>query len=151
MPDPIAMLKEDHQRVKDLFDQFEKADGRTKQAIVEQALLELDVHAAIEEEIFYPGVASAAGEEIMAEAEEEHHVAKMIMAEIRQFDPSDIHYDAKFMVLAENVKHHIQEEENEMLPKAETAGRDVLDRLGQEMEQRKLQLMQELKETARAS
>ncbi|MEX1103854.1 MAG: hemerythrin domain-containing protein, partial [Dehalococcoidia bacterium] len=105
MPDPITLLKEDHKKVKDLFAQFEKADGRSKQRIVNEALMELEVHAAIEEEIFYPGVAKATGEEIMAEAEEEHHVAKVLMAEIRECDPSDVHYDAKFMVLSENVKH----------------------------------------------
>lgn len=151
MPDPIAMLKEDHKKVKDLFAQFEKADGRSKQRIVNEALMELDIHAAIEEEIFYPGVAKVSGEEIMAEAEEEHHVAKVLIAEIRKLDPSDVHYDAKFMVLSENVKHHIQEEEKEMLPKSKDVGKDVLEKLGEQMMTRKEQLMKEMKSTAKAS
>lgn len=151
MPDPITMLKEDHKKVKGLFADFEKADGRNKQRIVNEALLELEVHAALEEEIFYPGVAKAAGEEIMAEAEEEHHVAKVLISEIRECDPSDIHYDAKFMVLAENVKHHIEEEEKEMLPKTKDVGKDVLAQLGEQMATRKQQLLKEMKATARAS
>lgn len=151
MPDPIAMLKEDHKKVKQLFSEFEKADGRSKRRIVNEAILELEVHAAIEEEIFYPGVMKAAGEEIMAEAEEEHHVAKVLMEEIKNCEPSDVHYDAKFTVLAENVKHHIQEEEKEMLPKASKIGKDTLERLGEQMMTRKQQLMKDMKATARAS
>ena len=141
MPDPIAMLKADHKKVKGLFSEFEKADGRSKRRIVNEAIMELEIHAAIEEEIFYPGVQKAAGEEIMAEAEEEHHVAKVLMAEIKKLEPGDVHYDAKFMVLSENVKHHIQEEEKEMLPKAEKVGKNVLDELGARMESRKQELM----------
>jgi hemerythrin superfamily protein len=118
----VAILKEDHSRVKVLFDQFEAAKSRAaKKKIVRQALGELKVHAAIEEELFYPAVRKPVGKEIMNEADEEHHVAKLLIAELDVMDGSESHFDAKFTVLAENVRHHIKEEEDEMLPKAEGA------------------------------
>ena len=114
------LLKADHDEVKALFDEFESAKSRpARLKIVRQALQELKVHAAIEEEIFYPAVRARVGKEVMNEADEEHHVAKLLIAELDRMDGSESHFDAKFMVLAENVRHHIKEEENEMLPKAE--------------------------------
>ena len=118
----VAMLKEDHERVKELFEQFEAAKSRSaKRKIVGQALNELKIHAAIEEELFYAAVRNVVGKQVMNEADEEHHVAKMLIAELDQMDGSESHFDAKFIVLAENVRHHIEEEENEMLPKARGA------------------------------
>src|SRR5437764_8717544 len=121
----VALLKEDHDRVKELFDRFEEARTRpAKLKIVRAALVELKVHAAIEEELFYPAVRKPVGKEIMNEADEEHHVAKLLTAELDAMDGSESHFDAKFKVLAENVRHHIEEEEHEMLPKAESAKLD---------------------------
>src|SRR4051812_11225367 len=127
-PNPAAaILKEDHAKVKDLFDRFEKAKGRgARTKVVRQALAELKVHAAIEEEIFYPAVRSRVGKEVMNEADEEHHVAKLLIAELDVMDGSESHFDAKFKVLAENVRHHIEEEEGEMLPKAQKVKLDFL-------------------------
>lgn len=136
----ITMLKEDHDKVKGLFDQFEGEESETlKERIIEEALTELKVHAAIEEEIFYPAVRKTVGTDKMDEADEEHHVAKLLIAELENGKRGDDHRDAKFMVLAENVRHHIKEEENEMLPKAKDARVDF-KRLGAEMQARKEQL-----------
>lgn len=133
----VAMLKEDHERVKALFDQFEKAKGRAaKKKLVSQALTELKVHAAIEEELFYAAVRKVVGKEIMNEADEEHHVAKLLIAELDRMDGSESHFDAKFLVLAENVRHHIREEEDEMLPKAQKAKLDF-EALAAKMNRRK--------------
>ncbi len=135
----IASLKEDHKKVKDLFDQFEDAkDRRTKNKIVRTTLKELSIHATLEEEIFYPAVRKEINdnEGIMNEADEEHHVAKVLIAELEDMDGTESHYDAKFTVLAENVRHHIKEEESEMLPKAKATDID-LDALGDKMLQRK--------------
>jgi hemerythrin HHE cation binding domain-containing protein len=122
-PNPaIALLKKDHKRVKELFDKFEKSTNRaSKKKIVEAALKELKLHAAIEEELFYPAVRSPVGKKVMNEADEEHHVAKLLIAELSNMSGAESHFDAKFMVLAENVRHHIREEESEMLPKAQSA------------------------------
>src|SRR6266478_1042601 len=79
----IDLLKADHDNVKELFDEFEKSDnGQARKKIVKQALLELKLHAAVEEEIFYPAVRSHVGKDLMNEADEEHHVAKLLIAEL---------------------------------------------------------------------
>src|SRR4051812_26679739 len=136
----VALLKDDHDRVKGLFDRFEKARGRAARVkVVREALAELKVHAALEEELFYPSVRKAAGKEVMNEADEEHHVAKLLIAELDGMDGSESHFAAKFMVLAENVRHHIREEENEMLPKAEGAKVDFAA-LAEKMTRRKERL-----------
>jgi hypothetical protein len=137
----VALLKEDHDRVKALFDRFEAAKGRAaKLKVVRAAVIELKVHAAIEEELFYPAVRKPVGKEVMNEADEEHHVAKLLIAELDVMDGSESHFDAKFQVLAENVRHHIQEEENEMLPKAEGAKVDF-EALAEKMRRRKERLL----------
>src|SRR3954451_2330445 len=137
----VALLKQDHDRVKELFDRFEAAKTRpAKIKIVRAALVELKVHAAIEEEMFYPAVRKPVGSEIMNEADEEHHVAKLLVAELDRMDGTESHFDAKFHVLAENVRHHIKEEENEMLPKAEKVKVDF-DALAEKMKQRRERLV----------
>ena len=137
----LALLKKDHDKVKDLFAQFETAEGRpAKKKIVKQALTELKVHAAIEEELFYPAVRKPVGKDIMNEADEEHHVAKVLIAELESMNGREDHYDAKFTVLAENVRHHIKEEENEVFSKAKDATIDF-EGLSKAMLQRKKALL----------
>lgn len=139
--DAVSILKHDHQKVKDLFDQFEKTDSlREKRKIVAQAIMELKIHAAIEEDIFYPAVRKPIGKKIMNEADEEHHVAKLLIAELELMDGKEDHYDAKFKVLAENIRHHIKEEERDMLPKAAALDIDM-DALGRILLARKQQLL----------
>lgn len=132
--DAIAILKSDHEKVKDLFEEFENADGlRAKKKIAAEAIMELKIHAEIEEKIFYPAVRKYVEEDLMNEADEEHHVAKLLIAELEQMTGSEDHWEAKFTVLAENIRHHIREEEGEMLPQAresevdfEVVGRKLL-------------------------
>lgn len=117
--DAIAILKSDHNKVKDLFEQFEHADNRRlKKKIAAEAIKELKIHAEIEEKIFYPAVRNDVEEDLMNEADEEHHVAKLLIAELDQMDGSEEHWEAKFTVLAENIRHHIKEEEGSMMPQA---------------------------------
>jgi hemerythrin-like domain-containing protein len=130
----ITILKNDHKKVKELFEQFEQTDSLSKKKkIAEEAITELKIHAEIEEKIFYPVVRRELSEDdLMNEADEEHHVAKLLIAELEQMDGSEDHWEAKFTVLAENIRHHIKEEEGEMLPKARKENID-LDALGDEM------------------
>jgi hemerythrin superfamily protein len=141
--DPVSMLKEDHKNVKDLFDEFENTDDeRTQMQLAKRAINELKVHAAIEEEIFYPGVREKVDDtELMSEATEEHHVAHFLIDELdgRNLDHDTFH--AKFIVLAENVRHHIKEEEGEMFPKID-ADEDEMQELAGRMAERKQQLME---------
>jgi hypothetical protein len=137
----IAIIKQDHDKVKTLFERFERSDNlREKKTIAAQAIMELKIHAEIEEKIFYPVVRREVEEDIMNEADEEHHVAKMLIAELEQMNGNEDHWEAKFIVLSENIRHHIREEEGEMIPQARRADIDF-DMIGRRL----LQMKQELK------
>ncbi|MEO7240035.1 MAG: hemerythrin domain-containing protein [Sphingomicrobium sp.] len=142
--DAVALLKQDHRTVADLFEQFEKAsgDGR-KQKLAEQICLELTVHAKIEEEIFYPACEGKIEEDLLKEAYVEHDGAKVLIAEIEAGGPSDDFYDAKVKVLQEQIEHHVEEEEKRMegmFAQARKAGLDM-DALGEQLAQRKQELV----------
>ena len=137
----ISILKNDHDRVKKLFDEFEDAKGRpAREKIIREAILELKIHALLEEEIFYPAVRAHVGPDLMNEADEEHHVAKVLIAELDAGRGDQGHRDAKFTVLGESIRHHIKDEENEVFPKAKSTNLDF-EALGEKMLQRKKQLL----------
>ena len=149
--DAIALLKQDHRTVEDLFAQFEKASGEgRKQKLAEQICLELSVHAAIEEEIFYPACEGKVDEELLNEAYVEHDGAKVLIAEIAAGDgQTDDFFDAKVKVLQEQIEHHVEEEEKRMegmFSQARKAGLDM-DALGEQLAQRKAELVETLKAT----
>ena len=148
--DAIEMLKADHEKVKGLFRQYEAAGDRAyqkKKSIAEEVFIEITVHSALEEELFYPAVKAETdkeGQELVAESVEEHHVVAMLIEELKELDPKDERYDAKFTVLMENVEHHIEEEEDELFPEAEDVIGDAIEDLGAQMKERKDQLMASL-------
>jgi hemerythrin-like domain-containing protein len=136
----IAILLKDHDRVKELFKTFEDATSTAeKDKIIAAAVKELKIHAVIEEEIFYPAVRRHVGKDIMNEADEEHHVARVLIAELDRDGRRDDHRDAKFKVLSESVQHHIKDEEGEVLPKAKELKIDF-EALGAQMLARKASL-----------
>jgi hemerythrin superfamily protein len=144
----IAMLKEDHKKVKGLFEEYEDATARKQQEIAETVIHELDVHAALEEELIYPAIREEIDEDdLMNEANEEHHLVHVLIAELKNLDPGDEIFKAKFTVLGELVKHHVKEEEGEMFPKAQKADIDW-EELGAAVTERKEQLTAKL--TARS-
>lgn len=117
-----GLLKKDHKNVAAIFAKWEGSeDDQESAALMQQAILELKVHTALEEELFYPAVRKAMedDEDLVNEAEEEHHVAKVLIGEIEELGMDDENASAKFQVLVENVRHHIAEEEGEMFPKIE--------------------------------
>lgn len=140
--DAIVLLKSDHDKVKDLFDQFEKAETlEQKRQIALDAINELRVHAIIEEQIFYPSMRrKSVDKDLMNEADEEHHVAKLIIGELATMDGTEEHFDAKFKVLAENIRHHIKEEENELFPKCRATDTDFVA-LGKKLQSKKQDLL----------
>src|SRR5688572_16871877 len=144
--DAIALLKQDHRTVEELFAQFEKAsgDGR-KQKLAEEICLELSVHATIEEEIFYPACEGKIEEDLLKEAYVEHDGAKVLIAEIQAGSgQSDEFFDAKVKVLQEQIEHHVEEEEKRlegMFSQARKAGIDM-DALGRQLAQRKAELVE---------
>ena len=143
--DAIVMLKDDHRAVEKLFKEFEKAHksgGSNRKAIVDEVLMALTQHAYIEETIFYPVARTAVPEteEHVLESVEEHHVVAWLLSELANLNPRHETYDAKMMVLMENVRHHVKEEEEEWFPQVRKAlGRKRLQELGEEMEAAKPQ------------
>jgi hemerythrin-like domain-containing protein len=138
--DAITLLKNDHREVEKLFKAFEKAGDRakaTKQRTVDKIIEELSVHAAIEEQIFYPAVRAEVDdmESTVLESMEEHHVVKWLLSEIDKLSPDDERFDAKVTVLIENVRHHVKEEESELFPEVRAAiGRKRLAEIGDGMQ-----------------
>ena len=121
----IEMLKEDHEKVKGLFEEFENAEGREQADIAATAIMELEVHADLEEKLIYPAIREQIDEdEVMNEAVEEHHLVHVLIKELKKLKPKDEVFQAKFKVLGELVKHHIEEEEGEILPKAQQSDID---------------------------
>ena len=144
--DAIAMLKADHRKVEDIFEQFEKATSKAKkQQLAEQACLELKVHTVIEEEIFYPACRGKIEEDLLNEAYVEHDGAKQLINEIEAGGPEEDFYDAKVKVLSEMIEHHVKEEEMRsegMFSQARDAGLDM-DLLADQMRARKATAMEE--------
>jgi hemerythrin superfamily protein len=140
--DAITLLKQDHREVKELFDSFEKAKSAgPKEKIAAQICQMLTVHAAIEEEIFYPAVRAQAKaksplNDMLDEALVEHSAAKELIAEIQGGDPGDELWDAKVKVLGEQIQHHVKEEEGELFKEVRNTDVD-LEALGEEMAARK--------------
>jgi len=121
----VQMLKEDHSKVKDLFEEFDSAEGRERGEIAKTAIQELEVHADLEETLIYPAIRKEIDEDdMMNEAVEEHHLVHVLIKELKKLKPNDEKFQAKFKVLGELVKHHIEEEEEEMLPQAEESELD---------------------------
>ena len=141
----IDLLKEDHDKVKKAFKEFEKMDRsdiETCRQVVRSVCEDLRVHTALEEEIFYPAVREAIDDEdIMNEAAVEHEAAKTLIEQLENMEPDDPNYFATFTVLGEYVMHHVKEEESEMFPQAKKAKELDLQALGEQMRARKEELM----------
>lgn len=121
LKEALGALLDDHRKVNKLFGEFEKAKtSEDKEQIARTICEELTVHATLEEEVFYPAVREIDPEkfgELLDEATVEHATAKDLIAQIEESGPDDDLFEAKVTVLAEYVKHHIQEEEGELFPK----------------------------------
>jgi hemerythrin superfamily protein len=121
----VNMLKADHKKVKGLFEQFKSAEGRERGAIAKTTIQELEIHADLEETLIYPAIRKEIDEkDMMNEAVEEHHLVHVLIKELKNLQPRDETFQAKFTVLGELVNHHAEEEEDEMLPKAEDTDLD---------------------------
>ena len=135
----FQLLKNDHKIVSGLFDQIESAKGASKTQLFARLKSELDVHAHVEEKIFYPALENKQeSREITLEAYEEHKVVKDLLSELAAGRAADEEWDAKLKVLRENVDHHVEEEEGELFDKADDVLSDEdIERLGNEMEAEK--------------
>lgn len=139
----LVLLKQDHNNVDALFSEFEQMGDKAykaKRRVVDHIVEQLSVHAAIEEMVLYPAVRAKLSEsqpEVL-EALEEHHVVKWTLSELEGMDPKAERFDAKVTVLAEMVRHHVEEEEGELFDLMRQAfTNQELEQLGQRLEDAK--------------
>ncbi|HET6694138.1 MAG TPA: hemerythrin domain-containing protein [Pedococcus sp.] len=137
--DAIVLLKDDHKEILKAFKDFENAGENataTKGKLVDKIIELLTVHTYIENEVMYPRVRDLLPdlEDDIDESYEEHHVADLLVVELAAMKPDAERFDAKTTVLIENVRHHIEEEEQEWFPQVrEGLGRKQLQEIGEEM------------------
>ena len=133
--DAFNLLKADHKKVAQLFDELESANGKAKLEVFEQIKTELELHTHIEEKIFYPALEKPRDtHDLTLEAYEEHDVVKKLLQQLSKARTANDEWEAQAKVLRENVEHHVEEEENELFPKAESAlGEEKIEALGEEM------------------
>ncbi|TFW35157.1 hemerythrin domain-containing protein [Massilia horti] len=148
--DAIAVLTTDHERIKLLFREFARLDpvtpAMTQMELVREIWTELTIHAAVEEELFYPAVRKLINDdELINKAEIEHGTMKYLLEQLRYVDSGDPHLRAKLNVLRECTQHHINDEESEMFPRVKQAKSDLLI-LGQMIMDRKEALYIQLTE-----
>ena len=148
-PNAIEVLEEDHRQVEEWFDEYEELEDKEddrKADLVEKICLALKIHAQIEEEIFYPQARDVTRDnDLIDESLVEHATVKNLIREIEVMEVGDKLYDAKIRVLGEMVKHHIEEEEEELFPELASRKTD-LDALGKELAERKEELMSEMQD-----
>ena len=137
--DAFNLLKTDHRKVEDLFSQLESARGQAKLRVFEQIKMELDLHTHIEEKVFYPALEKPKQtHELTLEAYEEHDVVKKLLQQLSRAKTATEEWEAQAKVLQENVEHHVEEEENELFPKAQDAlSEEQIEALGEQMEAEK--------------
>src|SRR5829696_2075974 len=141
--DAVDILVEDHRRIEQLFARYESstnADARTRKDLVDDLIRELSIHAAIEEQYFYPAVAKSVsnGEELVGESLHEHQEVKDALAELDDMDADDTGFDDRVHALMREVRHHAGEEEREILPKLrEAVGEPRMMEIGEQLEEAK--------------
>lgn len=137
--DALVLLKDDHKQIRKAFRDFEQAGDdafKTKGKLVDRIIELLTVHTYLENEVMYPRVRELLPEleDDVLESYEEHHVADVLVVELAAMKPEDERFTAKTTVLIENVRHHIEEEEQEWFPQVrEKLGRKALGEIGAEM------------------
>ena len=134
--DAFNLLKEDHRKVEELFEQLESAQGRAKMRVFEQIKTELELHTHIEEKIFYPALEKPKQtHDLTLEAYEEHDVVKKLLQELSRARTANEEWEATAKVLQENVEHHFEEEEGALFTKAEAAlSEEQIEARGEQME-----------------
>jgi hemerythrin superfamily protein len=142
VPTITNMIRMDHTHVLATFHQYEMdSSPKTKKALVESACLALQIHAQLEEEIFYPAMRSVlTGNDVLDKSEPEHNEMRNLIAKLRGMEPTDASYDQTFMALMKIVMHHVADEETVLLPEAELKLSDRLGELGVQMTKRRIQL-----------
>jgi hemerythrin superfamily protein len=141
-PSATTMIRMDHTHVLATFHRYKPdTPSQNKKGLVNMICTSLEIHAQLEEEIFYPamrGIASDAA--VVDKSIPEHNEMKRLIGELRGMEPDGAAYDDKVMELMRDVMHHVADEETRLLPDAERLLGDRLGELGAQMTKRRLEL-----------
>lgn len=142
-PSITNMIRMDHTHVLATFHEYEMdTSPQKKKALVESACSALEIHAQLEEEIFYPAMRELAADTAVVEKSiPEHNEMRRLIADLREMEPTDPAYDKTFLELMRDVMHHVADEETSLLPDAERLLAERLGELGMRMTKRRLQLV----------
>lgn len=143
VPSALKMIRMDHTHVLATFHKYDiETTPGTKRALVNTVCLALEIHAQLEEEVFYPAVrATTVGTTIMSKNVPEHEEMRRLIGKLRAMDAADPFYDSTFMDLMRAVMHHVADEETRLLPEAQRVlGEEQLHELGRQMAKRRLEL-----------
>jgi hypothetical protein len=140
-PSATNMIRLDHAHVLSTFHQYEvETSPRVKKGLVDTICVSLEIHAQLEEEIFYPAMSAVAETEFVRKSTPEHNEMRQIITQLRNLEPTDANYDETFFKLMNVVMHHVADEETLLLPAAERVLADRLGELGAQMTKRRMQL-----------
>lgn len=134
LTDAIGLLKDDHREVEELLDRFEaSSDDAQRLELAQEVCQVLVLHMHVEEQLFYPALRAAGmATELLDEALVEHDAVRRLVGEIDGAAADAERFDARVHVLGAYLRHHIEEEEREIMPEARSLGID-LDLLGEEI------------------
>lgn len=142
VPDITTMIRLDHTHVLSTFHQYRQASRpEVKRGLVHAAYMALEIHAQLEEEIFYPAVLELSSNDTFKKNVPEHDEMRRLITLLRSMEPTDVRYDDTFMALMRDVMHHVADEESLMLPEAERLLQGHLGDLGLRMTRRRMQLL----------
>lgn len=140
-PSITNMIRMDHTHVLSAFHQYQAdSSPRVKRGLVDQVCVALEIHAQLEEEIFYPALRAIAETDVVSKSVPEHDQMRRLITQLRNLEPGHATYDETFFELMNNVMHHVADEETLLLPTAERVLADQLGELGAQMTKRRLQL-----------
>ncbi|MDB5869297.1 MAG: Hemerythrin cation binding domain protein [Polaromonas sp.] len=142
VPNATTMIRLDHTHVMATFHQYKTTSrSKIKQGLVNTTCLALEVHAQLEEEIFYPALREVSDSEAIKKSVPEHDEMRRLIALLRTMAPEDVRYDDTYMELMRDVLHHVADEETVLLPEAERLLQNQLGELGARMMKRRMQLV----------
>lgn len=140
-PSITNMIRMDHAHVLTTFHQYQAdTSPRIKKGLADTLCVALEIHAQLEEEIFYPAMRASADSEFVQKSVPEHDQMRRLITQLRNLEPGHASYDETFFELMNGVMHHVADEETLLLPAAERVLADRLGELGAEMTRRRLQL-----------
>jgi hypothetical protein len=142
-PSITNLIRLDHGHVTALFHRYHVGTSKSrKAAIAKNACLGLEIHAQLEEEIFYPALAKIEGHnDVLAKSKAEHDSMRRLIGTLRAQTAGTPEFDQTFFELMRAVLHHVADEESTLLPEAERALADQLGPLGFQMAKRRVQLI----------